>query len=230
MYDYDDFYDEPSEFDQKMEELKESLMDSVKQDHKDEVARLRKENAELQEVKRTLKTLQSTYEMKERELNREIKEAESKVRHLRLSTLLESFGVTLFSADMDFVKLPKCDKCDEKRRIHYKTPLGRESYERCTCDESVVYYKPRENTLTEFKFGRNREMLAWYKVSKSKSDSEDDYAEIASTTMLKQLYQEGMKFEDLQKHGVFFKKEEECQAYCDWLNEKRDKETEEAKS
>ena len=45
-YYYDDFYNEPTEFDEKMEELKESLAGAVKSEFLEEMERLKKEKAE----------------------------------------------------------------------------------------------------------------------------------------------------------------------------------------
>lgn len=52
MIDYDDFYDEPSEFQIQIAEFKQSLMESVKQEFLDEMERLKTENRELQTFKR----------------------------------------------------------------------------------------------------------------------------------------------------------------------------------
>lgn len=37
MYEYDDFYDEPSEFEQQVDEFKQSLMNAVKDEFKTEM-------------------------------------------------------------------------------------------------------------------------------------------------------------------------------------------------
>jgi hypothetical protein len=48
--DYNDFF-EPSGFEQQVDDLKESIRQSVKAEIQDELQRLREENAQLQEVK-----------------------------------------------------------------------------------------------------------------------------------------------------------------------------------
>lgn len=61
-YDYDDFYQEPSEFDEKMEELKSYLMDSVKQDIKSDLeyykSHTEKSRKEVSELKSKIKSLE----------------------------------------------------------------------------------------------------------------------------------------------------------------------------
>lgn len=46
-YEFDDYF-EPGEFDEKIEELKNELRESVKKEINDEIEKLRKENKELQ--------------------------------------------------------------------------------------------------------------------------------------------------------------------------------------
>ena len=43
MYDFDDYYYEPGEFDEKIEELKDAIRDSVKEEIKSELECLREE-------------------------------------------------------------------------------------------------------------------------------------------------------------------------------------------
>lgn len=73
-----DFYNEPSEFEEQIDQLKESLMNAVRDEHKAEVERLRKENAELQEVKRAFETIKGT--TTKRLLNWICRSATSKMR------------------------------------------------------------------------------------------------------------------------------------------------------
>ena len=58
MNDYDDFYSEPIDFEMQVDEFKSSLMASVKDEYKAEMARLRKENAELKPVKERMREIE----------------------------------------------------------------------------------------------------------------------------------------------------------------------------
>ena len=51
-YDYDDYWREPSEFEQQVEEFKDALRNSVKDEIKEKIASLEKELAELKEFKK----------------------------------------------------------------------------------------------------------------------------------------------------------------------------------
>lgn len=207
----DDFYYEPSEFDLKVEEFKESLLKSVKENFLSEMERLKKENEELQEVKENFESIQRDYEYKKHQLEAEHRDLKRKVRRERLDELMSDFQVVMYRADYNLESLPKCSNCDDKRRIYYKTPLGKETYESCDCAERKRVYFPKENTCYEFRINRdNDELLAWYKY-------EDEYGSMSYSTRAETFYEEGMSYEDLENR-TFFKSKEECQKYCDWLN------------
>lgn len=57
-------YFEPSEFDEKIEELKNELRESVKKEINDEIEKLRKENKELQGIKRNFESVKKDFERK----------------------------------------------------------------------------------------------------------------------------------------------------------------------
>ncbi|QSF42685.1 hypothetical protein [Paenibacillus tianjinensis] len=215
----EEFYREPSEFEEQIDALKESLMNAIKDEHKAELDKLRKENAELEVIKRDFAQIKEDYRAKERGLELKMKEAQTEARRTRLSALLESFGVTLFQAKRTSILGSKCDKCDDNRQIHYSTPSGKPAQEYCECRVYSILYVPEERICCEFKIERGgQKMKAWYDVMPSKHDDED-YGSYRSSTHLDALYEDGMSFEKLKQHGTFFKEKADCQRYCDWLNE-----------
>lgn len=54
-------YFEPGEFDEKIEELKNELRESVKKEINDEIEKLRKENKELQGIKRNFESVKKDF-------------------------------------------------------------------------------------------------------------------------------------------------------------------------
>jgi hypothetical protein len=220
MYEYDDFYNEPSEFEMQIDEFKESLMNSVKDEYKAVMERLMKENAELQEVKRNFDQIKREFNQKTVELDMEKSDLRNKIRRERLKDLMKDFEVILYTAYSRRKSGPKCDKCDENRRIYYTTPTGRETYEECNCKNSITYYEPQKNVCSSFA-SRNGKFIAWYKPF---NDEDVDGYSYESSTAPKFIYS-GEKFEDVPENRwtVYFKTEEECQAYCDWLTAKEGK-------
>jgi hypothetical protein len=215
MYD-DEFYHEPSEFDQQVDEFKKSILIAVKEEFKAEMDSLRKENQELQKVKENFKSIQQDFKNKHRQLENERNELERKIRREKLSELLKDHEVIMYRTSVKYEKLPKCNKCDERRRVNYTTPLGKEAYEDCTCSFSKQKYVIEERIRTEFKLNsHNHSMTVWYE--KYEGGDGYSYSEVPDV-----IYQEGMKYEDIEKsHRVYFSSKEECQKYCDWLNDKK---------
>lgn len=84
---YDDFY-EPSEFDEKVEEFKDYLRNSVKDEIKEEISKLKEENAKLQAVRNNWDKLKSDYENKLQEIKKE-------TAKMRLSELFGACGMNM---------------------------------------------------------------------------------------------------------------------------------------
>ncbi len=151
-------------------------------------------------------------------MEREQRDLRSKVRRERLVDLLEDHKVIMYRVTSKPETQPKCDKCDDRRRIHYLSPQGKKQSENCLCSEGKYIYHPKEYMRYEFRLKRDGNIIAWYRQY---SDGEDglvsDYSITADC-----IYSPEMKFEELSKYTTFFKTEEECQGYCDYLNTKEE--------
>jgi hypothetical protein len=212
----EDFYYEPSEFDLKVNEFKETLSESIKKEFLDEMERLRKENENLQDVKANFDAIVSDYDDKKRQLESEYKTFKRNVHRDRLVDLMKDHKVILYKAYSKRVLPEKCDKCDANRRIEYISPLGRKTHEDCLCKEGKLVYYPQEYIRYEFKFNNNKNGLtAWYRQY---GDDRDGFTDCSIHA--EDIYSTEKKFEDLKQYSTFFKTEEECQAYCDYLNSK----------
>lgn len=217
---YDEkFYYEPSEFDIQVDEFKETLTNSVKEEYVSEMERLKKENEKLQSVKENFEEIKREYENKKHQLNLEHNKLKQQVRRERLSELMKDVEVIMYRAWSKRDLPPKCNKCDDKRQIKYKTPLGKDAYENCDCSKGETVYYPREHICNEFIIDRDgSKMNAWYKVITS---SGDEYALLDSSTFAN-IYHENLRYEDINRYNTFFKSKEECQGYCDYLNSEDD--------
>jgi hypothetical protein len=211
----EEFYYEPTEFEQKIDELKISLASSIKEDFFAELERLKKENKELQEVKANFDEIKRDYENKKRDLDRERNDLQSRLRRERLVDLLKDHQLILYKAYSKRVLPQKCDKCDNNRRIQYTSPLGRKTYEDCLCKEGKLVYFPYEYVRYEFRLNRDKNgVTAWYRQY---SDNEDGFVS-DSSIHADYIYSPNISFEELKQYNTFFKTKEECQEYCDWLN------------
>ena len=145
----DDFY-YPSEFEMMMEEFKNTLRNSVRDEIKEELDMLRKENEDLSEIKSQWDELQREYKFKISELERIKDNLKREVRKERLSEIMDDFKTVLYKVSYNTTKLDKCDKCDDYRMINYITPLGREAKEECHCKKPVKVYSVKEAFLYSF--------------------------------------------------------------------------------
>ena len=216
MYEYEDFYREPSEFEMQVDELKQSLLKSVKENFVEEMDRLRAENNELQEVKKNFEQIKREYEVKANQLEYERKDLVNKVRRERLTVLMEQFQVVMYSVGYEYKVRQKCDKCNERRVIPYITPLGKQQYEDRDCKKKITVYVPKEFTCSEFRVDRHdgTKVTAWFKQYE---DNGDGFT-LSSSTHLKTNYNDSMRFEDVDRYGTFFRTIEDCQRFCDWMN------------
>jgi hypothetical protein len=212
----EDFYYEPSGFDILVDEFKESLTKAIKDDYVSEMERLKKENEELQNVKDKLEEIKADYDCKKSELEYEYQNLKSNVRRERLSQLMKDFEVELYTVASRGKSFPKCDKCDEKRRIYYKTPSGKETYETCECNTQIKVYEPISTILSSFSL-RDGIGSAWYQV---KIDNHDDYLSYYEDSISgKELIVDEKQFEDIgYAYKTLFKNEEMAQKYCDYKN------------
>lgn len=209
---------EPGEFDEKIEELKNELRESVKKEINDGIEKLRKENKELQGIKRNFESIKKDFEKKKDECDRAMRNAESRAKQTRLKELMEHFKFTLWAVDWDYQYKKKCDKCDVHRRIQVVLPSGKKVDDECSCRVSKKVYRPKENVLYEFS-ERNREFVAWYRAKGDEGEEyfvEDIRAEYAKTIVDHNKDFKEIEGKELRK--VFFTTKEECQAFCDYLN------------
>lgn len=228
--DYEDYY-EPSEFDEKIEEFKNLLRDSVKEEIQNEIERLRKENETLQEIKRKWVRLEDEYKAKQRDLEYQIQECKRNASRKRLDELFEEIGmnVILYRPDYEGVYRPKCDKCDTDRYIHFNSPGGKDYKEECECAKRFYRYFPKPFFLTEFRKSRNyggdsEIMTFWFEKCTNSTNDYEEYRYKSSN--IKEKVFCGEDYEDLFEQygeyssGLYFRTEKECQEYCNWLNEK----------
>ena len=111
------------------------------------------------------------------------------------------------------------DKCDDRRKITYKTPSGREQKEDCLCAKYTYTYYPKSidcYKISQYKGSRNREYPTPCLYFSRESDN--DYDVYNRTT---NVYS-GDNFEKINRYGIVFLIKEDCQKYCEWRNKHKD--------
>lgn len=231
---YDDFYNEPSESDIAIEELKEHLRNEVKSEILNKLERLEKENKELQEIKNNKKQLELEYQEKERQLEREYKLKERDLMKKPIQELLEIIQEEYYYVSYDYLKKEKCDKCNDERRIELVDAYGRKHYVDCVCKkEYKSEYLVKEKyigVITEIS-KRDGQLKMWVSFTYKKSSYDGEY--VSGTYFDKDsiIYSfddfieknENKIKEGLEKGYGFssyiFSTKEEAQKFADYLNE-----------
>lgn len=219
MYDeyYDDFY-EPGEFDEKLEELKEALKASVRKEVCEEIERLREENKKLQGIKEHFEEVKRDYERKKNECERVMRDAEYKAKRARIAELMENYKTVLWCTAYEYRYKKKCEKCDDSRNIQITLPSGREVNDPCDCKINGKVIVPQMNIRYEMA-DRNGSIKVWYK--RAGKEHEEYFIADCVAYVPKLIVNHNMNFEDIpDDRTVYFTTEEECQEFCDYLNEK----------
>ena len=214
MY-HDDFYEYFSEFDRQIEEFKQSLIDSVKQEHKDEIKELREENDRLQYISEHEEKIKREHKQAIYQMEVDKKDFEKRLSKMRLAELLNDNMLSGWHPALKYLKKPKCNRCDEKRRIYYTTPSGRQDYEMCECSNTSRIYMSEE--------------IKCYKIYQSKKSYRGEYPDILlyfsrgedkdgdSFEKYRTFYKDE-PFESIDRNTVIFSDKEDCLKYCTWLN------------
>ena len=190
--------------------LIEAIKESVRQDIKAEMERLRKENAELQQYKKERQEYESR-------LQTEVEAYKKTLRQGKVKELFGDYIGTGWGVGHNTILPPKCDKCDEKRLVHFKSPRGEELTELCDCAFGKVVYKPIELTL--IKFYKHRDEIIRYFMDRDHTT--ENYWEYQDATS--NIYDGKTPFEDLSCWRIVFLDKETCERYCAWKTEQETK-------
>lgn len=222
-YDYDDYWAELSEFDQQIEEFKDSLRNSVKDEIKEKIESLENELSELKEFRDEKDKFIQECESKVREAKREAevairtaKESEEKWKKARLHQLLGDYLTVGWKVGNSWEYGEKCNKCDENRKIHFTSPQGKKYTEDCQCAKRHYKYFPKEATLC--KFYVRKENFGWddnryYTVV----DCDDDYDRYERADHV-YTSSDDIDYEKVNSYNAVFLNKEDCQKFCDWKN------------
>lgn len=236
-YEYDTGYYEPSEADIFFDEIKEKLREYLTDDIKYELERLTKENEELKDKNSKLRD--ENYKLNAEKRNAEWskdtirREVENEFYNTAIDEMFKSRieNIDVWFADLTYHQLPKCEYCNDDRVRVHTYPDGYEMKQRCSCNDHYTRYEPNLATLQTLK----------YNVKPSRYHSErkyyiNDYKAYEPDNRYRDYGYEEFKIihivdifdDDTLDLGnnlswgekIGFKSKEECQKYCDWLNDK----------
>ena len=216
---WEDFYNQgPSDFDIAIEEFKEGLRKTVKKEILDEMARLKKENEELQDVKKNFEQIKQDYERKKKHFEDEEHNLTYTLARKKINELIELADLhqECYRIDTVYGYVPKCDKCDENRKIYFKSPSGRDCEEECpVCGKYWCKYvaKPIPSIRLYFDNDPNIKCEAIYTYHNEWGDS-TNYTN-------KNIYNgtiDDFDIKSYNRYNTVFSSKELAEQICDKLN------------
>ena len=194
--------------------LIDAIKKSVRDDIKQEMERLRKENEELQQYKKERQEVDNIKKWYESRLQTEVEEYKRTLRQEKIKELFGDCIVIGWGVRRKNVLPPKCDKCDEMRYIHFKSPSGKDFAEPCQCAEGKIEYHPLDLHLIRINrddaVNNERRIRRYYAPSGS---DESDYRYVFD-----RIYK-GEPFNMVNAYNVVFLDKETCEKYCEWKSE-----------
>lgn len=237
-WDYDEPVWEPSEADELFDELKSKLVDAAKASLKNDMESLKrrneyleKRNKELEDKAQEISRKESALEYKTQNLRREVEKEfyKTAIDDLFKDAIEQS---QLWFADNKPHEKPKCDKCDEGRNWVLTWPDGTTTSKRCTCSQPDYWYEQEETWIDTLKYkikDSNYQSERYYRLDKSYQYTGDSrwndysYGDFGIRFVYDKFCDDVIEKHEQLGYGkkIGFKSKEECQRYCDWLNERK---------
>lgn len=228
MY-YEDFFNEPSESDLAIEELKSHLRNEVKKEILNKLNSLKEENEMLLDIKSNWNKLKREYEDKILELEREkektLKDVKNEYYNATLQDLFDNCELfsRVYQVDYTFERTPKCSKCDNNRQYTLISPDGEEHKVSCSCQSSYKVYKVEDNDRVKIYIQKN-ECTKKFSFKISIGDTYDYGYEISKDNIFEKAEEAPNNL-----YPIFFTTKEEAEKYCNIRNEQIRKEIQKEK-
>lgn len=228
MYFYDDYFNEENEFDERINELKDSLRNQVKEEIKNKIEELTKRNEELEERQKNLSSLEKEYQDKirnfEYEKERIISNTKKEIYNANLEQFLDFVfeHQVLYEVKYKSIEQKKCPYCDDNRQIKVKDILGREYITRCKCSDYKNSYYVYENKCNLYfrKGKKSTDFKMVLYVDDERYTNTEIFGFSGEETIMSQHLFEKFDENNPPKYyfNAYFTSKEEAQKYVDYLN------------
>ena len=236
-WDYEEPMWEPSEADELFDEIKSKLIDAAKDSLKSDMEYIKsrneyleKRNKELEDKAREVSNKESDLEYKSRNLRREVEKEFYKAAIEDIFKDMIEKSQLWFAENKPHEK-PKCDKCDENRNWVLTWPNGEKVTKKCDCAQPDYWYEPKEAWIDTLRYriqNSNYQSERYYRLDKTYDRIGSEYNDYSYADFGIQLVYDKFCDDVIEKRKqlgygkkIGFKSKEECQKYCDWLNERR---------
>lgn len=229
-----DYFREPTAFEQEIDNFKEALRQSVKDEITAELEDLRATVEEQGEKLANLRDLELAAERKRIEYERKRENAELEARRgverEGIRKLLDVLAEPRYRVKRVYHSQPKCEHCDDRRTRTYLTPMGRTATEQCECAMRTMVWEVEEQMVHEIT-KRRGDLLVWYKSTASAGywgSGSDDTIGGADTLKPAAGVPDAELMDVPTEYG--FASEEDAQRIADALNKEKEEERDLAKS
>ena len=227
-YDYygEEPYYEPTPADEIFFEAKQRLEDCLKESIKYRLTSTMEENKQLKEENDKMREKVRNIEWKEKNIEQREKDMERNVLRKKFSEMLKPLEERsqIYRANYSYVRDEKCSKCNDDRKLEYKTPRGKLAYEDCACNKSYKVWKVEKADIIRLDLYKDRNYPYSLSVTPKYDGASYDemYCKFELKTFVENLDDTDMNFniEEFDYKEVAFKNKEDCQKFCDYLNKK----------
>ena len=233
---YDDYFEYSDEFEKQIANFKSELTKTIKEEHQKEMESLRKENIRLSAIEDEMietikKCNKQLFDMRIKKNNLK-SEVEAEFYKSNIEDIFQRYidnSVVWYAASISHDQ-PKCELCNEERKQVAKFPNGKEVYNSCDCARKFTVYEPKISEIRRIRFYKkdskyhgSRSFYFNQEYKLNNNDSRDyDLYEFNIQHIIETFDEETKKVHANKNYLdlISFSSEEECQKYCDWLNEK----------
>lgn len=227
-YDYygDEPYYEPTPADEIFFEAKQKLEDCLKESVKYKLSSTIEENKRLKEENEKMRERVRNIEWKEKNIEQREKDMECNVLRKKFSEMLKPLEERsqIYRVDYSYKMGEKCDKCNENRKLPYTTPRGKLAYEDCACSKSYKVWSVEKADIIRLSLYKDRNHPYAISVTpKYDSASYDDtYCKFELKTYIENIDEIDMDINiyEVDFKEIGFKNKEDCQKFCNHLNQK----------
>ena len=224
-YDYEEPYYEPTPADEIFFEAKQKLEECLKESVKYKLTSVIEENKILKEENEKMKEKVRSIERKESLLEQRENDMERNVLRKKFSEMLKPLEERdrIYRVNYSYKMGAKCNKCDENRKLQFTTPRGRAAFEDCSCSNTYKVWCVEKADIIKLSLYKKRDYPYTMSITPiyESTDYDDTYCKFKLETFVEALDEfVDFKISDFDYKEVGFKRKEDCQRYCDYLNEK----------
>ena len=179
---------------------------------------LKKSNEELRDIRdhweAKVAEFERQYANKRYELDKKIQEAETAVRNakrMRLKELIADYPSSAYTIEIEYIKQPKCDRCNKNRMIPYVSPRGKTMYEACTCKDEKRRYHVKRAPLIEIREDCFGDVYPTYLVN---TTTDESYLRTQNQ------FFDDIPFEEIKGKVCrpLFRDENRAKRFAEWMN------------